>query len=356
MERNFDCLCTLLRLGLGFDIDKAAYENFDGHLNWDDMVRLASMQGVLSLAFEGAMKLPKEIQPPRKAKINWGVNVEYLKEKSQYHYLIIRRLVSLFGEQGIKMMLLKGRGMALCYPDAFLREESDIDIYLLGKFEEGNDLLKRQGVDFYEGYEKHAKFCYHGISVENHKFFLDCHSVAESSLESYLQECLEEKIIVSDLGEGLFVYAPSPDFNAVFLIKHALNHLWRTETALRHICDWACFLSRYAEEIDFNRYRSTMQKAGLLHLADAFTAITVDRLGLDEGAVPPFDRNRKIEKRLVDKLKKNPLQQPVGQSVWGKLAYEYKRLKEEQDVYSLFFSKGLFFRAKNKILRGYNFL
>ena len=85
MEKNFDCLCALLRLGLGFDKDRAAYENLDNLVNWDDVFRLSAKQGVLSLAFEGIMKLSKDIQPPRKTKITWGVNVEYLKEKTRYH-------------------------------------------------------------------------------------------------------------------------------------------------------------------------------------------------------------------------------------------------------------------------------
>lgn len=344
-------LCGLLQLALEMDMYGGNVQKaFGARLDWEGIIELAASQGVLALAFEGMMKLPAEMHPLRKTKINWGVNVEMSKERNRYYLNVIRELALLFKKQGIEIMLLKGRGIALDYPNPFLREESDIDIYLMGKFHEGNDLLRKMGQEVISGYEKHAKFFYKGISIENHYFFLDSHSQHERLLESYLLACLTDNMDKYDLGEGAYVYLPSPDFNAVFLVKHAMNHLWRTETALRHLCDWRCFLLEHAKNIDFDKYIHILEETRLLHLADAFTALTVDRLGLDIALAPPFVRNKKIEKQLMRKVLKLPLQL-TGHSIWDKFTYECKRLKEEQDVYSMFFSKSLFYRAKNKILR-----
>ncbi len=349
MDREVQHLCILLRLSLGFDVGDKAIEDFKNVTNWDAIIKLAARQNVSALAYNGCLELPFELQPFRTQKINWGLNAEAIKKKNLYHLSVVVSLSEFFNKHNIKMILLKGRGLAMFYPDPLLRQEDDIDIYLSGAFNEGNRLLKEQGILVNTQYPKHAKFKYQGRMVENHAYFLDKFNGKELLIECYLSDCLKGEHTSLKV-QNKNILLPPPQFNTVFLMKHALNHLWRTETSLRHICDWACFLKNNYGNIDFALYRNLMKKVGLLHLADAFTALTVEVLHLPKHFVPPFKRDFRTELRMMNKILRKPLIFE-GNSVWSKLNYQFKKNIEQQDIYNLYFSKSIWYRIRHKIVR-----
>ena len=43
---------------------------------WEQCYRMACKQGVMAIAWDGVMKLPKELQPPVGIKIQWAMAVE----------------------------------------------------------------------------------------------------------------------------------------------------------------------------------------------------------------------------------------------------------------------------------------
>ena len=57
------------------------------------------------------------------------------------------------------------------------------------------------------------------------------------------------------------IQAPRATFNAIFLIRHAAVHFQKEGIVLRHLCDWACFLTRHWDEIDHALFRTAMEDA-----------------------------------------------------------------------------------------------
>lgn len=90
------------------------------------------------------------------------------------HKKRIASLAELYGQQGIRMLLLKEYGCSLCYPKLEHRPTGDIDVFLFGRQDEADILVEKQlGIKVHREYHKHSTFNYGGVEVENHAKFID---------------------------------------------------------------------------------------------------------------------------------------------------------------------------------------
>lgn len=95
---------------------------------------------------------------------------------------IIQRLASFYVSQGVKMMLLKGYGLSLNYPQPANRPCTDIDVYLYGRGEFADQMAQEKlGVEVKQNEDKHSTFSFEGILVENHACLIN-DTLQESSI------------------------------------------------------------------------------------------------------------------------------------------------------------------------------
>ena len=71
--------------------------------------------------------------------------------------------------------------------------------------------------------------------------------ISRIRLNALLTAVLEQEG-VCEIGENIAV--PPATFNAIYLLRHAAVHYQKEGIAVRHLCDWACFLERHGHEID----------------------------------------------------------------------------------------------------------
>lgn len=75
-------------------------------------------------------------------------------------------------------------------------------------------------------------------------------------------------------------------FNALFLTRHAHQHFLIEEgISLRHVCDWAMFLRRYRDDLDWNGFLSVCRRYGLERFAVSMTRLAVFICGIEAGPV-----------------------------------------------------------------------
>lgn len=206
---------------------------------WQRLFKAAARQGVLAIAWDALEKLQaghgvpvvasdkacEEIagegktrqsaakqQKMRELKIRWGLSVRYIQEVNHLQREALKELAGIFAESGIRVMMLKGLGLADMYPRPEHRECGDLDIYLSGcpdSFEKGNEVMRKRGIPVENDGSKHSKFYYKGIPVENHKNFLNVTTTqVDKDLERELMQILQEQQCGSlDLG-GVYVDVP----------------------------------------------------------------------------------------------------------------------------------------------------
>ena len=188
-------------------------------------------------------------------------------------------MAAVFAENGIRLLLLKGLGLSRDYPVPAHRECGDIDIYLFGASDEGDRLLLQMGAQPYFDVPKHSSHTWDGILIENHRTILNVRrNRSERELNALLTAVLEQEG-VCEIGENIAV--PPATFNAIYLLRHAAVHYQKEGIAVRHLCDWACFLERHGHEIDRQLFHKALADYRLDRFEALMTAAAVRYLGTE---------------------------------------------------------------------------
>lgn len=242
---------ALLRLGLGTACIDAEVGVFAECLpdDWQKCFKVAKIQGVAALAWDGVLILPKELHPPMSIKIPWGIYAENCEKKYRSYCSAIGEMSEMFAAKGVATMQIKGVGFASHYPIPAHREGGDIDIFTyssdLSKMshKEANDLVdSMMSETMKEAHTyKHSCFTYKGIPVENHKCFLNvARDKNAQELDAILLQ-LMDPVQTPLLNGEVSILTPSLPFCTIHIAHHALSH-YPLGMRLHHLCDWAMIL------------------------------------------------------------------------------------------------------------------
>lgn len=270
---------------------------------WRTLYRTAAEQGVLALTYDAVVQLPTDLQPPRALRLQWAVNVGQIEERYAKQERAIADLGCFYADHGVRMMLLKGYGLSRNYPIPQHRPCGDVDIWLYGRQQEADRWLhEAYGVAIDEEKHHHTVFTFEGVMVENHYDFLNVHAhrsnrVIEKRLQM-LAACGGEAIQVGKAEVDL----PSPDFNALFLLRHAAAHFAAVEIGLRHVVDWTMFVARYADRVDWRALEEEARAMNMHRFLGALHAIATEQLGLSTAWSPAFERDVALEQRVLREI------------------------------------------------------
>jgi hypothetical protein len=331
--------------------EQAETELFEGmqEKDWENLLYLASQQGVPAIAFDGAMRLPALQQPPFSQRVPYGLYIEQTEKKYRLRETVAEELAGMFGKAQVRMLLFKGLSLSVFYPIPAHREFSDIDIYLFGQHQQGDRLLenaeaKRKKLNYY----KHTVSYYKEVMIENHAHLLNVRSSKKiDRLEKRLLEILsrDKRIREGRPGEILF---PPPDFSALFFMTHALQHFSAGALRLRTFCDWAVFLRANRDKIDFNAYRNSLQEAGILALADAISVLTQE--WLKQPDLLPAESNPQLEAWLRAEVEKEPYPPCRKSSAVGVLCYKLKHFLYKYKYERIVFKRSFFSRVIDSVV------
>ena len=247
--------------------------------SWERIYRMAADHGLSAVVWDGICRLPAAQQPPRETRIRWALSAEKLEERYRHQQQTASKLAARFSEEGLRMLLLKGLGLSRDYPLPEHRECGDIDIYLYGESDKGDRILHEIGAHPYFDVPKHSEYVWDGVLIENHRTILNVRrNRTERELNAVLVRLLEKE---GTHGLAPGIQAPRATFNAIFLIRHAAVHFQKEGIVLRHLCDWACFLTRHWDEIDHALFRTAMEDYRMDRFADLMTAAAVEYLGAE---------------------------------------------------------------------------
>lgn len=272
-------LFALLRISLfNNKEDMALFANMSDK-EWLDVYNLALDHGVLAFAYDGVGSLDAELGPELELKIQWAYNVAHIEKifKRQHH--TAHQLVNTFCGYGITTVILKGLSNAAMYHNPAHRQAGDIDIYLMGDYAKGNDIIKSQGINIKYDFFVHSEFRLNGINIENHLFFVNPNI---NKTGRYIQETLrsitKDDLLPHPIIKG--AYTLPLESAALFFIRHSSWHYAREGIKLRDICDWAMFLDVNGKNIDCKKLNKMLSESGLLRYAAILTHIAVQYLGI----------------------------------------------------------------------------
>lgn len=362
LRREEAMLLALLRAALWEQAaDYGPFEAADETV-WKRVRQLATEQGVQAIACDGMMRLPAPLQPPREIRMAWTVNTERLAEHNRRYKGVAASLAGFYAAHGIPAMLMKGPGLAQLYPIPEHRESGDLDIWLFGRWADGDRLMQAQGIEVERHSPKHSNFYYEGIPVENHRTFLN---VEQYAVDRRLEKALH--VLLPPDGHDLQtmdgaapMLLPPPLFNALFLARHMTNH-FLVSIVLRHLCDWARFLTVCHGQYSRAEFLRLMDETGLNRVMRSFTEICVRYLGMSP-EVSPFAtdsgreegeasagnceaRNCAVSRQVSTAmvlgwiLRPRYTLQPEGASAFRIIVFKLKRLFERRLRYRMIYGK-----------------
>ena len=342
-------LFALLRSSLH---EKETETNFFQNISeedWKQCYRLAIEQGVMALAWDGVMRLPKELHPSRSLKLTWAMAVERYEAKYLRYCQIADELSTFYASHGIEMVQLKGVGFSTLYPVPSHREGGDIDIYtyssdknMMSDLEANalaDTLMLEQGIEVEFHSYKHSNFYYKGVPVENHKSFLNVKDIKEAILANKILH-RELKPCCVELAEGK-VQIPSPAFNALFIAFHAMQH-YGSGLALHHLCDWVVILKHYGLLIS-----EEMKRTRFYHAVVVLTNLCNEYLGTNV----PVERSEELASEMMQEIMHPEYDVVVpAKSKVGIIIYKTRRFLHRHKLNSKVFDQSLIRRIFDSIV------
>ena len=268
---------------------------------WKTLFGVAQQQALSAIFIDGLDKLGNIPSNCRNLLEKVAVvTVIGSEQRWQKQYQIVKKIAEAYHQHEIRTLLLKGLGLSLCYPNPQYRECNDIDIYLFGKYEEGNRLAESlfgAKVEKFDMKEDH--FFVDGCSFDNHIHLLWPGTDINRELDLYLKSLLQSKELIPYA--DTYILLPPPEFNFMFLMSHSYGHFMREGMALRQMTDIACFLRSYEKELDWDIINDKLSRYHLRKFSDAILSFIDHYFGLSFGYNTTADTHL-LERMLNDIL------------------------------------------------------
>lgn len=203
-------------------------------------------------------------------------------------------LVTTLRANGIEPVLLKGQGLARCYPTPELRQSGDIDLYVgVDQYEKTYDILKEIVTEIDDKSTlwnwMHFDAKVGPVMIEVHQRADYMYSRKEDKLYlEYMQDGLSKDLRTVSFGDT-DVMTPNDNFNAFYIFYHLWRHFTGSGVGLRQFCDWACFLHTYGKSLDLSYLEKVLRTFDLLKPWQVFGCFMVKDLGLPETEFPLYN-------------------------------------------------------------------
>lgn len=231
----------------------------DSVIDWDRLMDLAAEQCLISWIWEGICKLPEHQKPSRSQLIGWHLSAQEVWSDYNHKKQVLRNILQLCDENGLRMLLLKGISLSELYPNPYSRPSGDIDVYLLdNQYEKGNQLFFNGS---YSVGGKHSYCTYEGVMVENHMSIIDINTGLQRKIERYLENSLSQAIRTD---EGYWLLAPF--YQLLYLLIHTLCHVdyySLYSLPIRNIIDFGLYIKTYGDVINPFDFKKVLDKFGL---------------------------------------------------------------------------------------------
>lgn len=277
-----DALFTLLRIGLGVAEPRLLGTDLSAE-DWERLYSMAGAQSVLGIAYAGAARLPKDSQPPMELAFQWASEVETVRGHNRMVNRVAVRLTQMFAAEGRRSAILKGPANARLYPDAFLRQCGDIDIWVDGGRDSVLDLLIRlnlllsKDIDLPAYHHIHLREPMDGVEVEVH--FRPSSGVHKPLANARLQKFLAAEIANAEMTPEGF-YVPSMRFALAMQLAHVQRHFISGGIGLRQILDY-CVLLQRSTDAERAELSANLRRFGLTYAAGALMWVLGQVLGLE---------------------------------------------------------------------------
>lgn len=356
---------ALVRLGIGHQLVSSLTFQVSSEVDWVQLKALADQHGLSAVVLDGLDEVRSKrsdvrgmCSPSQQFMLQWiGEVMQSYEQRYVQYENAIASLAGWYTQHGYKMMVLKGYACSLDWPKPEHRPCGDIDIWLFGQQREADAALgswfkvlaeaSDQGraldpnfkID--KGHHHHTVFGWQGFTVENHYDFLNVHHHKSNvELEAILKDLGKDASYFVEM-KGEKVYLPSANLHALFLLRHSMSNFASTGFQLRQLLDWAFFVGKHGEEIDWEWLESQLEHFGMKKLYDVFNAICVEDLGFDVKLFPQVQFQPELKDRVLNDILTPEFSEKESGGFLSRAVFKYRRWKANVWKHELCFNDSL---------------
>lgn len=257
--------------------------------DWVALYRMAFSQALVALCFDGLHQLPPACRPPRSLYLQWAAKTAQVENANRVLNVMAERVIALCQAEGIHPVLLKGQGVATCYPHPLHRQCGDIDLFV-GRADALRtvQLLEAAGaIRTGEESYKHTCLEWEGVHLEIHRLVGRLNNpLANRRMQHWVGEWYP-----GNIGHRQGFPVPEAQYEVFFIFQHAFGHFLNSGIGLRQLCDWARLLYQLHQETeeaepDGVGLEARLRGVGLLRAAQVFGGVLVRQLGLPSSCLP----------------------------------------------------------------------
>ena len=234
----------------------------DNDIDWDKVIAEATVQAVTILACDSATTI-KELIPDEAFK-KW----KSISLKGMLNNLKVQQaqddMVSIVNSTGYPYFILKGLAAAGYYTKPELRILGDVDFLI--DAENKNELAD---LFVQNGYSQHLDNHVCHIVLKKPGAHLEMHfepsGIPNGSQGEYLRNFFKNAVShsIETTMDGDVFCVPEPFLHGMILALHMQHHQVSEGLGLRHLCDWAYFVDRTANEAFWDKLVAEFKNIGL---------------------------------------------------------------------------------------------
>jgi len=328
---------THVRLGIG----NSTYSPVNT-VDWKSLKALADKHGLSAVVLDGIDK-SNDLSMPVTMKLEWiGEVLQNYEQRYELYKKTIAEMTGFYNAHGYKMMILKGYACSLDWPKPEHRPCGDIDIWVFGEQRCTDTLLMdKKNIEVDYSHHHHTVFYWGDFMVENHYDFLNVHHHKSNvELEAILKKLGEDASHYSMLN-GEWIYLPSANLHALFLLRHSMSNFASTGMLLRQLLDWGFFAKKHRNEIDWKWLEKQLEHFGMKRLYDIFNAILVGDLDFDVNLFPKVQFDSIMKDRVLNDILSPEFSEVEKGSFISRAIFKYRRWKANTWKHELCFKESM---------------
>lgn len=355
MNNSIEVLLKLVRIAMGWEEDFSIPKT----VKWREVLTLAKEQGVNAIVVDGLeilkSRTPELLSSPEdKFLLLEAIGSLQMEELNYIHHQnALIKLSERLSSKDIPFLLMKGFACGKNYPIPKHRSCGDIDIYPGYKFKESDEIFRSLGYDEERYYYRHSVFMIEDVMVENHRVLSDLRGPRrqtfsfETLLETEAMKSIEtgEDIIIDDKTIPGAKY-PNANFNALFLPWHVSAHFMFERVTLRHLLDWALFLTKEGGNINLEMFREAKRKYtfGFSKIADIITNLSLRYFKVPKEKIPDeiIVDAMEIDSDLADRVfnymftgQSRIIEKSVWKFRWNNIKLVWKNRWKYKEIYNM---------------------
>lgn len=323
MKNKSDCreaFLALVRAGLWGVVNENENPNenlFEG-LDWSMVQKLAEEQSVMGLVAAGAEWFTvngSRCMIPLTEKLTLLGRGQLIEQRNEAMNRFIAELLKRMREADIKVVLVKGQGVAQCYEKPLWRTAGDIDLLL----DEENYKKTKTSISALSEKTVSEDIDKKHLSVQIGGFTIELHGRMPFVLSRRADKVIDEVIADTCKSGGtrewrngsVIICLPKANNDVILVFTHYLHHFFIEGVGLKQVCDWCRLLWTYRDELDKKVLEIRLRDMGLMSEWKVFASLAVNKLGMPSEAMPFYNPSssykRKAKRALTLVLKSGNL-------------------------------------------------